>query len=69
MRLKEGVDTVLCWRKEATGDKNGESWHEIDLADVKTIEPKGQWFHMICIVCAWKEDSAHICAVDLLRFQ
>lgn len=42
MRLKGDVETVLCWRKETSEGKNQESWHEIDLADVKTIEAKGQ---------------------------
>lgn len=39
MRLKPEFDTVLAWRKEGEGDKT--PWHEIDLGDVKTAEPKG----------------------------
>lgn len=39
MRLKPEFDTVLVWRKESEGDKD--SWHEIDLGDVKNAESKG----------------------------
>lgn len=51
VRLKEDVDTVLCWRKETPEGKNTESWHEIDLADVKTIESKGQNLALDFLVC------------------
>ncbi|CAM9314832.1 unnamed protein product [Ectocarpus sp. 4 AP-2014] len=39
VRLKPDFDTVLAWRKKSEGDKD-KDWHEIDLNDIKTIEPK-----------------------------
>lgn len=58
VRLKEDTNTVVVWRKESEGNQNT-SWHEIDLLDVKTIEPKGELvfptdevcFIFFCFVC------------------
>lgn len=60
VRLKEDIDTVLCWRKESEAGKQ-ESWHEIDLGDVKAIEAKGMSVHTAHYVCAvLSRDLQHI---------
>lgn len=40
VRLKPDVDSVIAWRKDGEGSQ--ESWHEIDIGDIKIIEPKGE---------------------------
>ena len=44
VRLKPEFHSVLAWRKQGDGE-NKASWHEIDLNDVKTVEPKGDQDH------------------------